>query len=335
MSRIFRNRSLTELHTMRLDASANFFAEVTSIEMLADALKEAERLGIPAAILGGGSNTLFELNVTSAIIKLNLRGTKTIVENDEGAIVRVAASENWHDFVKHMVENGLYGLENLALIPGTVGASPIQNIGAYGVEVSQSIVKLGVYDREHHRICELSSFDCGLAYRDSYFKTRWNARYVIIWVEFKLSRVPNLCLSYFPKVERERLNTPLDVFNYVVETRSNKLPDPVYIPNSGSFFKNPVVPNNDAERILRIHPDAPHWQQDKGVKFAAAWLIDHLGFKGRSLEGGITPYYKQALVLTNKASATYDQLFNAQCTLVTAVEDAFGITLEREPVLVR
>jgi len=327
---------LSPLHTMSLTAKAKAFVAVETLAELTDAISLAKAKSLDLCFLGEGSNSLFAPQVNSAVIQLKLKGIEKVTsERGEQVQLRVASGENWHDFVMYCAEQGWWGVENLALIPGTVGACPIQNIGAYGVEVASVIAGVQVLDLRDSSVHLLSPEDCLFAYRESRFKQDWRSRYVILTVDFKLSSEGSANLSYFSGVDAERVKTPLDVAELVIRTRQQKLPDPAKLPNAGSFFKNPIIDEHAAAVIIKQWNDAPHWYVDGGVKFAAGWLMDRAGLKGVPLAGGITPYDKQALVLTNPESSSLVELSTAEDTIVQRVQHEFGITLEREPNIVR
>ena len=292
-----------------------------------------------AMVLGGGSNLLLAGDPDVALVAL-LAATMRIVEDDGvDAVVRADGGANWHDCVTWTLAQGLGGLENLALIPGTVGAAPIQNIGAYGVEVSERIAAVEAFDSATRTVCRFAPGDCAFAYRDSRFK-REPDRFVVTAVEFALSRAATPRLDYAgirdelaaSAIERP---TPRDVANAVIGLRRRKLPDPVAIGNAGSFFKNPIVPAATAETLLARHPSLPTFRGDgDGTrKLSAAWLIDACGWKGhRDGDAGVSAQH--ALVLVNHGAATGAQLLALARRIAASVHARFGVALEPEPRIV-
>lgn len=286
-------------------------------------------------ILGGGSNILFTGDYKGTVCLNELRGVNLLSESNSTVTVRVAGGENWHSFVLSCLDNGWYGLENLSLIPGKVGACPIQNIGAYGVEIKDFFVSLRAWDFEKEEIVSISKEQCQFAYRDSIFKNHAKGRYLILSVDFKLKKSPELNTSY--GIIEDKLSemgvkqaTPKDVSNAVISIRQSKLPDPDKLGNCGSFFKNPIVPKEVAEKVLSIHANAPVYPVDEfSSKLAAGWLIDQAGWKGFR-EGDAGVHKNQALVLVNYGNATGKQIYDLSSRIIQSIIEKFGITLERE-----
>jgi len=324
---------VSDLNAFQLQSSANTLKVVDSVGALEEALDVAIALNEQISIVGEGTNSIFTPHLDAMLLKMAIRGIVFEESTDGRTAVRVGAGENWHAFVMQTVEQSLWGLENLALIPGSVGAAPVQNIGAYGVEVSELIETIIVYDVQRRCVDSLKAEECGFSYRESHFKRQWRDRYVILEVVFLLQTAPKAVLTYGPLAALETLDelTPRIVAETVIETRRAKLPDPTVLPNAGSYFKNPIVSVRCAERLLESYPQAPHWSLTNGVKFAAGWMIERCGLRGVPLEGGVTPYQKQALVLTNPNSASYEQLMSAERWIVAAVASKFEVELEREP----
>jgi UDP-N-acetylmuramate dehydrogenase len=283
-------------------------------------------------ILGEGSNTVFLEDYQGTVIKPAFMGID-FAQTDTQYQLKVGAGENWHQFVLWCMQRQIYGLENLALIPGTVGAAPIQNIGAYGVEIEQFIDRVEYYDLNEKSHKSLNSEGCEFAYRDSVFKKRLADHIVITSVSFVIPKNWQAVLHYG---ELKALSAPsaMDIFNKVVEVRQSKLPDPKKIGNAGSFFKNPIIDLNHYTRLQQTWPSIPSYPVDNNsVKIPAAWLIDQLGFKGKKI-GGVGCHPNQALVLTNDGSGTGEQLLQLARDIKTAVLNEFSILLENEVRLI-
>lgn len=286
-------------------------------------------------ILGGGSNILFTKDFEGIVCLNELQGINVINEDKTKVIVEVSGGENWHNFVLTSLEKGWYGLENLSLIPGKVGACPIQNIGAYGVEIKDFFVSLIAWDFQKSEVVELNKEDCEFAYRDSIFKGVAKGRYLILSVCFELSKEAQTNTSY--GIIEKQLNemgikqpSPLDVSAAVIAIRQSKLPDPKDLGNCGSFFKNPIVPNELIESLTLEYPEIPVYPVSKShSKLAAGWLIDQAGWKGfRKGDAGV--HKKQALVLVNYGQATGRDLYRLSCEIIDSIQDKFGVKLERE-----
>lgn len=324
--------SLKSYNTFGIDVSAKSFVEVENISQLKEALTANNQ---PILILGGGSNLLFTQDFEGLAIKNNLAGISIINEDDENAWLKVGAGEVWHEFVMYCIEHNYAGIENLSLIPGNVGASPMQNIGAYGVEVKDLITEVEAFNLNDYSIKKFSNSECEFGYRSSIFKTSEKENYFIASVTFKLKKQADINTSYGAiESELQRLNisspTIKDVSNAVITIRSSKLPDPKKIGNSGSFFKNPIVSDEEKNRILENYPDAPNYHQQNGsYKMAAGWLIEKCGWKGKRI-GDFGVHDKQALVLVNYGGAKGSDIFNLSEEIIKSVNDTFGIKLERE-----
>lgn len=330
---------LRALNTLHLPARA---ARLQPVEDAADlpalTAAVADR-GEPLLVLGGGSNIVFAGDFAGTVLHMRTRGIELLAQDGDTVQVAVAAGELWHDWVASALERGWYGLENLALIPGTVGAAPVQNIGAYGIELVDRLQAVEAWDLEARQWLRLSAAECEMGYRDSVFKRRLAGRAVITRVIFRLSTVPDLRAQY-ADLQRElaargiTAPTPRDVFDAVCAIRRAKLPDPAQIGNAGSFFRNPVLDAADAARLLAAHPDAPHYPAAGGaVKFAAAWFIDRCGWKGvRRGDAGV--HERQALVLVNHGQATAAELLALARDIQADVLARYGVAIEPEPVIV-
>ncbi len=331
-----RDASLRMRNTFGVEATAPLLVEVADAAALPDVL--ARHAGDAPMLLGGGSNLLFAGNPPGAVIALATRGI-AMSEGGEVAIVRADAGATWHEFVLWTLRHGLCGLENLALIPGTVGAAPIQNIGAYGVEVRERIRAVEAFDRRDGAMVRLDNAACGFAYRDSLFK-RDPERFVVTAVEFALPRTPALRLDYAGIGEELAAMgvadpTPSQVADAVIRIRRRKLPDPAVLGNAGSFFKNPIVPAVQAEALHARHPSLPMFRgNDDGTrKLSAAWLIDQCGWKGHR-EGDAGVAASHALVLVNHGHATGMQLLDLARRIAASVRERFGVDIEPEPRIV-
>ena len=333
MPQLQQHISLQSLHTFGLDVSARWLLNISSeqeaIEFLFDN-RESQR---PLLILGGGSNMLFRGDFDGVVLRNQIKGIEVLEETDEEVLVKVGAGENWHQFVLHALDQNWYGIENLSLIPGTVGAAPIQNIGAYGVEIKEVFDHL---EAIHLNTCEKRTFthaQCRFGYRDSIFKQEAKGKYLITRVALRLSKVANPNTSY--GAIRQELDgidpiTPKDVSNAVIRIRQSKLPDPAVTGNAGSFFKNPEIPTTHFEEILAKYPEAPSYPiSDEIVKVPAGWLIQTCGWKGiRRGDIGVHPL--QALVLVNYGGGHGQEIYDLSEDILQSVQETFGIELERE-----
>lgn len=321
-------------NTLRAPVRARWLVHLQKPCALPELLAEPELTQGPNFILGSGSNVLFTRDFPGTVIHMATRG---IEERGHGR-VRVAAGESWNGFVRWSLDAGYTGLENLVLIPGTVGAAPVQNIGAYGVELAEFLALVQAWDRARHVLVELDAQDCAFAYRDSLFKHE-PGRYVITTVEFALPRARALTLSYAGV--REELHAmgvgrPVarDVARAVERLRRRKLPDPGEIGNAGSFFKNPLVSEGELARLRERFPELPaHAYPGGGAKLSAAWLIEQCGLKG-SREGDAGLSERHALVLVNYGGATGRELLEFARRVQAHVYERFGITLQPEPLIV-
>lgn len=321
-------------NTLRVPARARKLVRLRHPEDLPRILETVQAEGAPLFVLGAGSNLLFAGDFRGIVVQMATRG---IADLGRGRI-RVAAGESWDGLVRWSLEAGYAGLENLVLIPGTAGAAPVQNIGAYGVELSEFITAIEAWNRQESRFVTLAPEDCAFAYRDSVFK-RDPGRYIITNVELALPRRRPLRLEY--QGVREELEalavqapTPLDVARAVERLRRRKLPDPQKIANAGSFFKNPVVSGREAEELRSRYPDLPGYPQpDGGVKLSAAWMIEQCGLKGvRRGDAGL--YEGHALVLVNLGQATGSELLSLAHEVQVRVAERYGVHLQPEPRIV-
>ncbi|TGN41453.1 UDP-N-acetylmuramate dehydrogenase [Marinobacter confluentis] len=329
--------SLREKNSLGIAAKARYFVQVRSIGELAEALDWAARQGLGTLILGGGSNLVFAGDFPGLVLQVSINGRCwQDIENDS-AILALGAGESWHDCVLYAAGAGYRGIENLALIPGTVGAAPVQNIGAYGSELADTLVDLTALDRTTGEEVQLTCDQCQFSYRDSLFKHQ-PGRYVIIKVRLRLSRTRDLQLGYrdltdyLDGQDTSRL-TPLDVAHAVMAVRRRKLPDPAQLPNAGSFFKNPVLSLDAWHAFKKKYPDAAGYPGETSAKVAAAWLIDQCGWKGyRDERVGV--HNRQALVLVNHSDGNGQDILDLAARIREDVRLRFGIELEMEPGVV-
>lgn len=331
--------SLAGRNTLHVAARAAAMCDLHRIDLLPHAFELAEAKGLPVLVLGEGSNVLFAGDYPGLVLCITANGCAIVSHDDASALVRAEAGMLWNDLVHWTLARGWNGLENMALIPGTVGACPIQNIGAYGVEVAESIETVDAYNRHTRQSKRLSKSECAFGYRDSLFKREPDA-WVITAVEFRLFKNHALKLNYAGVPEELAamgIEQPRGVHlaEAISRIRSRKLPNPALLGNAGSFFKNPLVPESEAARLKAIHPDLPLFPsgQPGNSKISAAWLIEHAGWKGyRDGDAGIAEQH--ALVLVNHGNASGEQLLQLARQVVASVKDRFGITLEPEPRII-
>lgn len=324
---------LKPFNTLSLNAVADYYCQINSLSDLEQALVYANDQKLNILILSGGSNMLLPEHIHAFVLHMNIQGVDVLSEDQEHIVVRVGAGQNWHEFVLWTTTQKMYGLQNLALIPGLVGAAPVQNIGAYGVEAGDFIESVEVYDRQLKQVTHISEKDCEFAYRHSIFKDDPN-RYVITHVVFKLLKQAQLKMEYGDlKAAMQDDLSPENLQRQVIHIRQSKLPDPKEYPNAGSFFKNPVVSQQEFEAIYEKFPNIPHYpQKNDQVKVAAGWLIDQAGWKGKQL-GQVGMFAKQALVLVNYANASLRDVRETYHAVQQDVFQKFTVKLEPEPVL--
>lgn len=327
--------SLHPYNTFGIPETAAALLAVRSEADLLAAL-QMEALPRPFRVLGGGSNILLNGPVEGTVLKNEILGKRIFPEKETSVLLQCGSGENWHETVLFALENGLFGMENLALIPGTVGASPIQNIGAYGVEVKDLIHSVRFVYFEKGTATEFCAADCAFGYRDSIFKNSLRGKGMITQVTFRLSRTPNLKITYGAigeELQKSGIETPTprDVAGAVMRIRQSKLPDPTVTGNAGSFFKNPVIPEAHFRKLQVDFPQIPHYPAGEGVvKIPAGWLIEHSGWKGKTV-GNAGVHARQALVLINATGqATGAEIWNLSQTIIDDIQNRFGIALERE-----
>lgn len=331
------NFDLQPYNTFGIRVFCDYFGRFTSVEELKSQLNEVRRLNLPLLILGGGSNLLLTEDFKGIVLRNEIKGIEVISENENEAIVRSGAGEVWHEFVLTCLDKNLAGIENLSLIPGSVGASPMQNIGAYGVEIKDTFHQLEALHIETGEVHVFSKEKCAFGYRESVFKRELKNQYVIVSVEFRLQKDAKVNTSYGAindELLQQGVTNPTiqDVSRAVIAIRQSKLPDPKEIGNAGSFFKNPVVELGWAEKLKSEYSDLPMYpipNQEQQVKLAAGWLIEKAGFKGLRIDNyGV--HTKQALVLVNYGGSKGQDIFNLSTTILATIEEKFGVLLERE-----
>jgi UDP-N-acetylmuramate dehydrogenase len=329
---------LKAFNTFKVEAAAARYVRFDSENEIVDFLDRGFLDGQRILVLGGGSNVLFVDDFDGTVLHPVLKGIQVIKSDRQHIWIRAMAGENWDDLVAFAVANGWGGIENLSLIPGSVGASAVQNIGAYGVEVKDlidSVEAISIHNPERIRF---SPNDCRFGYRSSKFKGQWVGQFIITAVVFKLNRKPDFVLAYpgvRSAVEKLGPATVGRVRQAIVSIRQSKLPDPALIGNAGSFFKNPVVDGHALGGMLDLNPDLPHYPQGDGrYKLAAGWLIECCGWKGKGM-GRAAVHDRQALVLVNLGGATGSEILELSEQVSGAVQAMFGIELEREVLVVR
>lgn len=332
---IKENISLKKLNTFGIEANAKYFAEFNTEDELLDILQTTVCKNNSKLILGGGSNLLFTKNVDGLVLKNNIKGIEKTTENDEHVYIKVGAGVNWHQYVLFCIENNFAGVENLALIPGSVGASPMQNIGAYGVEVKDVFHSLDAFHIYDNYKISFPKNQCEFGYRESVFKNKYKNEFVITSVTYRLNKKPIFNTSYGAiEHELEKLKvgalTIKDIAQAVMNIRRSKLPDPLVIGNAGSFFKNPEIPALRYEELKKTFPDIVGYKvSESKVKLAAGWLIEKCGWKGFRL-GDVGVHEKQALVLVNYGNASGSEIEQLAEKITLSVSEKFNINLTKE-----
>ena len=333
LTQIQKDYPLKKLNTFGIDAYASYFSEFNSVNALQESLLQTGSMS--TLILGGGSNVLFKKNFDGLVLKNEIKGINTIHEDDDHVYVKAGAGENWHRFVLHCLDRNFAGVENLSLIPGNVGASPMQNIGAYGVEIKDVFYSLEALHLKENKVVSFTLNDCEFGYRESVFKKKYKDQFVILNVTYRLNKDPRFNTSYGAvKDELEKMKVSSlsikAISQAVINIRNNKLPDPNVIGNAGSFFKNPQITNNELIKLQLIFPVIPYFKvDDEFFKIPAGWLIEQCGWKGYR-KGDAGCYEKQALVLVNYGNANGNEIYNLSEEIKISVKEKFGIELERE-----
>lgn len=334
--KISENVSLKSLNTFGVNVSARYFGELNTLDDVGELVSWRQLHDLPCLLLGGGSNLLFRDDFPGLVALISINGRELLFRDEDEIYVRAGAGENWHKFVRWTIGRGLEGLENLSLIPGTVGAAPVQNIGAYGVELKDRFHSLEAVDLDAGEVRTFDLKACQFAYRDSFFKSVEPGRYLITSVTFRLPMEPQWVTSYagIEEALEDREPTAELISDIVMDIRRSKLPDPGNAGNAGnagSFFKNPVINETLWRKLKQQYPEMPGYPQAAGaIKSSAAWLIDQCGWKGfRSGDTGVSP--KHALVLVNYGSASGADIWSLAESIIASVEETFGIRLEPEP----
>lgn len=333
--KIQKEISLKKYNTFGLDVSAKNFADIHTIDELQEILLNHEFKNVPKLILGGGSNILFTSNFEGLVIKMNIKGTEIIKETDDHVFIKTGAGVNWHEFVMDCLEKGYAGLENLSLIPGTVGAAPMQNIGAYGVEIKDVFEELEAVDINTGSIATFNNDSCKFGYRYSIFKDVLKDKFIIVNVTLKLKKKPDFNISYgaiqetIKEMGFKELSIK-NISNAVIHIRQSKLPDPAIIGNAGSFFKNPTISRDRYNLLKAEYPEIPGYVVDENnIKVPAGWLIEKCGWKGKVFgEAGVHKH--QALVLVNYGNAKGKDIEKLAQEIQASVHEKFGILLSAE-----
>jgi UDP-N-acetylmuramate dehydrogenase len=350
MLSVEKNVSLKKLHTFNFESKAEYFCIISSKKELSEALVWGKERDLSIIVLGKGSNVLFANDIRGLVVQIKIMGIELFSQDKDNLVVNIGAGEDWHQLVIKTLDMGWYGLENLSLIPGSVGAAPIQNIGAYGVELSDRFDSLEVVDKTTGQYKKMNLEDCQFGYRDSFFKRSGQDQYVIVSVNLRLSLKPNICIEY-PALKNEIMRhhmqiemkhdrnfedylTPKMISDIVCFIRRSKLPDPMVAPNAGSFFKNPIVKSEDLLGLKKLYPDIISYNFCKeNMKISAGYLIEKAGWTGLK-RGGVGIDERQALVLVNLGGSAQDILSLANEIQVSILEK-FGMTLEIEPRVYR
>lgn len=328
-----KNVDLKPYNTFGISVKANYFAAFQDVSSLSALLKDNTEKNI--TLLGGGSNVLFTKDYDGLILRNEIIGKEVVNEDDNFVFVKAGAGENWHEFVLYCIKNNWGGIENLSLIPGSVGASPMQNIGAYGVEIKDVFHELEAFNIETSKLETFNHSECEFGYRESVFKRALKGKYVITSVTYRLSKNHQLNTSYGAinsELEAKGIKNPTikDVSDAVIAIRQSKLPDPKQIGNAGSFFKNPVVEQSVLKNIQGKYPEVPFYPiDDNHVKLPAGWLIDTAGWKGKRI-GNHGVHSKQALVLVNYDDATGKEIYALSQEILDDIQGKFGVLLVRE-----
>ena len=332
---IIENYPLLKLNTFGVDVKAKYFVSINTINELIEVTKTNVFKDLELLILGGGSNILFTKDFDGLVILNNIKGKEIINQNQQSIFLKIGAGENWHELVMYCVDNGWGGIENLSLIPGNTGTAPMQNIGAYGVEIKETFIELEALEISSGKIVKFNNSDCEFGYRESVFKNKMKNQYIILNITLELKKNPVLNINYGDVkaiLESQNIKNPTikEVSNAIISIRQSKLPDPKKIGNSGSFFKNPIVSLNQLELIKKKYPNVVNYEiNENEFKIAAGWMIERAGWKGKKFNNyGV--HEKQALVLVNYGLANGIEIFDLSEKIILDIKDKFGITLERE-----
>ena len=338
--KIEQNIDLKKYSSMVIGGQAKYFALVESEDDLSEVLELSKKENIPLYIVGDGTNIIWSEKIHDMmIVKVNILGIKILEENEDFALVEVGAGENWDGFVGKMVEKDFSGIEAMSAIPGTVGATPVQNVGAYGQEVKDTIVEVSVYDTQDKSFKKLSNKECGFSYRGSIFKNDHKGRYIILSIIFKLNKndykIPDYpgVQKYFEENHIKDISLR-DIREAIVQIRKNKLPDPKIIPNCGSFFENVLVDEDTFTKIKTQYPDIKYFQTENGqIKIPTGWLLEKCDLKGKYV-GKLKLHDQNALVLTNPDGAGFDDLLDSRKKIINIVKEKFGLDIDNEPNII-
>ena len=336
---ILQDVSLQPYNTFGIDVRAQYWVTITSLSNLQELLRDPFYQSLPKLVLGGGSNVLFTQDFEGLVIKMDIQGIEVVEENEDHGWIKAGAGVNWHALVMHCIELGYGGIENMSLIPGTVGAAPMQNIGAYGVEMKDVFVSLEAVEVATGKLASFEHAQCQFSYRNSVFKNELKGKHIITSVTMQLRKKPVINTAYG---DIEKTLTQLladrpgeapnirDVSQAVIHIRQSKLPDPVQIGNAGSFFKNPVISRQQYDTLVAQHESMPGYPvSDQSVKVPAGWLIEQCGWKGKRI-GAVGVHDKQALVLVNHGGGKGKDLQTLAYQIQDSVQQTFGITIEPE-----
>ncbi len=330
---IFTDHSLKNYNSFGFDYRAEYFSVINSIDDLIELVAWVDVRQCSLSVIGEGSNLLIQGDVDGMVAINALKGKAFINQDNDECLFEIAAGENWHDSVYSSVQENLYGIENLALIPGSAGAAPVQNIGAYGVEIKDTLKEVQVFHRDSRTLSWVAAEECHFSYRESRFKSEWKNSHIITAIRLVLTKRVTPQLGYFQEnAFASKQPSPLQVFEKVSSIRRSKLPDPKQLGNAGSFFKNPIISDEIHTKLKKVYPNLVSYAQGNCWKLAAGWLIDRAGWKGRSFEG-VGVYEKQALVLVNYSEVKADNLVALQNLIIADIKEKFGVELEREPIL--
>lgn len=332
---IKKDVGLKEYNSFHVDANAKYFFKAKNLEDVHEAIKFSTSEKLKVLVLGAGSNILFTKDYEGLVIKMELAGIETISENENEIILSVGAGVSWESFVDYCAANNYWGVENLALIPGSCGAAPVQNIGAYGQEIKNVFYEATGISIDTNSEIRISNEESKLEYRNSVFKSELKDKFVITNIAFRLSKIPNPIISYkavAKEIKKRSLESPtaVDMTNIIKDIRRSKLPDPIVIGNAGSFFKNPVVSNQHFDKIRKKYPQIIFYPEDKEfIKISAGWLVENSNWKGKRV-GDAGVYEAHALVLVNYGNASGRQIHNLAKQIKLSVRDKFGIKLDEE-----
>ncbi len=326
--------NISAYNTMGIAAKARYFISVRSVGEIRTLLDDHSFNDTPIFMLGGGSNVLFIKDYEGLLIHVDIKGKEVLEETEKHILLKVGAGENWHELVLDCVEKGWGGIENLSLIPGSVGAAPIQNIGAYGVELEEVFDSLEAMELATGNSNIFTKEECEFGYRDSIFKNELKGKFIITSVTLKLAKDPKVNTSYNAlshKLTEQGISDPTikDISEAVIEIRQSKLPDPVEIGNTGSFFKNPVISKEQFNKLQNDYPEIPHYSAGEDVKVPAAWLIDKCGWKGKRF-GDAGVHKMQALVIVNYGGASGEDIWKLAMRIQESVKEKFGVSLTPE-----